>query len=282
MADLETLTRFWELYDMGYLPSIGAWVQVAPSSDLTTVLNAFNSLGEQELELFLIDPKGQTVAWHVADPLASNKTLRLDLETLVPEESLPFEGSVWVWARGSDEEGGSIGLQAIDLDFVDRTRPEGHSAGSVHVIFDFLDTLHLGPFMDYVSPRVLVDATPEGSQRYQNFLGLAHIPLDLDFPGAKLKITLTNEAGETRTADTVELSALGSWFGSLENLFPGMDEFLVRDGEERGYGVVNVREAQGRQTGLAGMLKVVDVVNGSMMVNHLNDRNFARPAMKEG
>ncbi|HJN76332.1 MAG TPA: hypothetical protein QGF58_20555 [Myxococcota bacterium] len=280
MADAVTLARFWQLYESGYLPSVGSWVQVAPDSDLTTVLNAFNSLGEQQLEIFLIDQSGSTVVWHVPDPLATNKTLRIDLETIIPAESLPFEGAVWVWALGDSSEG-SIGLQAIDLDFVDRTRPEGHSAGSVHIVFDFINTLSMGPFMDYVSPRVLVDATPEGSQRYQNYLGVAHIPLELGTAGMELEISLTNEAGETQTADPIELESMGSWFGSLEALFPGMPEFLARDGEDRGYGTVNVREANGRTTGLAGMLKVVDVVNSSLMVNHLNDRNFARPAMKE-
>ena len=32
---------------------------------------------------------------------------------------------------------------------------------------------------------------------------------------------------------------------------------------------------------LAGMVKVIDVVNGSMLVGHISDRSFARPTMKE-
>ena len=77
MADAVTLARFWQLYESGYLPSVGSWVQVAPDSDLTTVLNAFNSLGEQQLEIFLIDQSGSTVVWHVPDPLATNKMREL-------------------------------------------------------------------------------------------------------------------------------------------------------------------------------------------------------------
>ncbi len=281
MASNQTLLRFGELGALGYIPSIGAWVQVA--GNLTTVLNAFNTLGAQDMELFLFDSDGNDVATYAPpNKLATNSTLRLDLATLLDPSDLPFEGSVWVWALGDGDEG-HIGLQAIDLDFVDTTREAGYTAGSVHIIFDFLNTGNVGPFMDLVSPRLLVDRTPEGSERYLNYLGLAHLPFDetdIVGIGPELEISISNQAGETRVAtQTIRLNPLGSWFGMLESLFPDLRTFLAGSGD-RGYGSVNVQEKSGAVTGLAGMIKVVDMVTGELHVNHLNDRAFARPSQK--
>ena len=282
MADLATLQRFGQLYSAGYIPSVGAWVQVDPDNGLTTIFNAFNTLGNQLLELTLADPSGDTVATYVPDSaLGTNKTLRLDLEDLFDPDDLPFEGCIWVWAKGDDSQG-AIGLQSIDLDFVDRSRPAGHTLGSVHLIFDFLNTLGQGPYMDYVGPRIMTAETPEGSQRYLNYLGLAHIPLDLGNSGATVVITITNEDGDTWSADPIELASMGSWFGSLEALFPGLPDFLAREDGTGGYGALGVQEASNRITGLCGMVKLVDVLTSTMLVNHINDRNFARPAQKEG
>ena len=281
MADAATLQRFATLYGDGFLPSVGSWVQVAPAQGLTTILNAFNTLGNQQVELFLFDVGGTTVYNGTYD-IQTNHTLRLDLEDVVPSDALPFEGSLWMWAKGDTNEG-ALGLQAIDLDFVDRDMPAGHVMGSVHLIFDFINTLSIPPYMDLVTPRILVGETPEGSPTHQNFLGLAHAIVSLgDATGCELEITVSNEAGDTLAANqTIVLPALGSWFGDLHVLFPTLPEFLMRPGEKRGYGVVNVREKNSKRAGLAGMVKVVDVVSGSMLVGHLNDRHFARPAMKD-
>ncbi len=281
MADLATLQRFGQLYNQGYLPSVGSWVQVDPGAGLTTIFNAFNTLGNQVLELFLVEPSGGTVVTYEPGPLGTNKTLRLDLEDLFDPDDLPFEGCIWVWAKGDDSQG-SIGLQAIDLDFVDRSRPAGHTLGSVHLIFDFLNTLGQGPYMDYVGPRIMTAETPEGSQRYYNYLGLAHIPLDLGTSGASVVITIANEDGDTWSADPIALNSMGSWFGSLEALFPGLPDFLAREDGSGGFGVLGVQEASSRITGLCGMVKLIDVLTSSMSINHINDRNFARPAQKEG
>jgi len=281
MADIKTMQRFGELYREGYLPSVGSWVQVAPSQGLTTRLNAFNTLADQQVELFLFDEHGTTV--HTAAyTIATYHTLRLDLEDILPASALPFEGSLWCWCRGDTDEG-SLGLQAIDLDFIDRGMPAGHVMASVHLMFDFLDTLGIAPYMDLVTPRLLVGTTPEGSPTHRNYLGLAHILLGLgDTSGCELQLSVSNESGEVRqAAQTIKLPALGSWFGDLESLFPDMASFLMRDGEPRGYGVVNVRERNDLRAGLAGMVKIVDVVSGAMLAGHLNDRHFARPAMKD-
>ena len=283
MTDLVTLQRFVELASNGYIPSVGAWVQIDPANNLTTVLNAFNTLGDQSLELFLLNQSGYLVGAPIERTLERHKALRLDLEAVVDAANLPFEGSLWVWALGEPREG-HLGLQAIDLDFVDRTRPAGHVLGSVHLIFDFINTLGIPPYLDLLSPRVLVEETPEGAQRYRNFLGLAQVPVsgDAALEPARLEIRLSNEAGETRTAEqVVQLPTLGSWFGDLNALFGDFSEFLRRDGERRGYGVVNVREKNDTTVGMAGMIKVVDTVSGEMLVDHLNDRHFARPAMKD-
>ncbi len=282
MAKPQTLIRFNDLVTTGYFPSVGAWIQVAPSLNLTTILNAFNTLGNQSMEIFLFDQNGNDVGEMTQHTLGTNELLRLDIEDLVPEDQLPFEGCLWIWSRGDTAEG-NIGLQAIDLDFIDRTRPKGHVLGNVHLIFDFLNTLGHPPYLDLVSPRVLVGKTPEGADQYRNFLGIAHIPLDVsELMAPDYTISVTNEQGEKLGEETVSLPFLGSWFGSLESLFPTLPEFLMRPGESRGYGVVNVREQSNRQIGGAGMVKVVDQVSGELMVNHMNDRNFARPAMKDG
>lgn len=282
MATIETLQRFGDLLQQGYLPSVGAWVQVDSALNLTTLLNAFNTLGNQSVEIFLFDQNGDEVGEIVQRTIDTNKALRIDLEDLVPAQSQPFEGSIWLWCKGDTNEG-SIGLQAIDLDFIDRARPAGMVLGSVHLIFDFINTLGIGPYMDLVSPRILVDETPEGAPMYQNFLGIAHVPTtSFTLQGPTIEVTLTNEAGESRVAsEPIALPLLGSYFGDLRQLFPDMPDFLRRAGERRGYGVVGVRETNNATAGLAGMVKVVDTVTGSLLVGHLNDRNFARPAMKD-
>ncbi len=278
MTDIATLERFGVLYGTGFVPSIGGWIQVAPNLGISTVLNAFNTLGSQTVEIFLLNQAGDPV--HVQQlEVGSYEALRLDLEDVIPPASLPFEGSLWLWAKGATDEG-AIGLQAVDLDFVDRNRPDGYAAGSVHLMFDFLDTLDAGPFLDLVTPRVMAEKTPEGSDRYQNYLGLAQIPIN-DYGPPTLELTLSNEAGETLDAATLQIPVIGSWFGSLEALFPGLPDFLITDGARRGYGTLNVRDANDGYNGLVAMLKVVDVVSGEMLVNHLNDRSFARPAQKD-
>lgn len=279
MSDAATLERFSELYDDDFVPSIGGWVQVDPDLGLTTVLNAFNTLGTQTIEIFLLDQAGDPVFHEVMDPLGSYQALRLDLETIIPAESLPFEGSLWFWSKGATGEG-AIGLQAVDLDFVDRSRPDGYAQGSVHLMFDFLNTLGNAPYLDLVTPRVLAEKTPEGSDRYRNYIGMAQIPIS-DISSPTLELTIRNEFGDSLPAATVPMPLTGSWFGSLEALFPGLSDFLIGDGETRGYGTLNVRDANNGYNGLVAMLKVVDQVSGEMMVNHLNDRSFARPAQKE-
>jgi hypothetical protein len=281
MADTITLQRFSQLYSQGFLPSVGSWVQVAPGLGLTTLLNAFNTLGNQDVEMFLFDVDGATV-YTGTHYIPTNNTLRLDLENVVPPDALPFEGSLWMWCKGDDDEG-ALGLQAVDLDFVDHNMPAGHVMGSVHLIFDFINTLGIAPYMDLVTPRILVGETPEGSPTHQNFLGLAHVIVGLsDATGCELAITVSNEDGATIEANqTIVLPALGSWFGDLQVLFPTLPSFLMRPGEKRGYGVVNIREKNDKVAGLAGMIKVVDVVSGAMLVGHVNDRHFARPAMKD-
>ena len=279
MPDYARMERFQDLLRGGYLPAVGAWVQVAPEVGLTTWLNAYNTLGEQTMEICLIDQGGFTVGEVRETTLDSERVLHLDLESLLPGDTA-FEGSVWVWSRGATREG-SIGLRAIDLQFVDRRRPAGHIAGGVHLIVDFQNTLNIPPWVDLVCPRVLMEETPEGAPRYRNYLGVASIPIG-NPTGPRLEITLGNQDGETRIAEQiVEIPALGSWFGDLEVLFPDMAAFLrVGDGK-RGYGTLGVKEVDGQLTGLAGMVKVADQLSGELLVGHLNDRFFARPAMKE-
>ncbi len=278
MSDQATLERFNELYGLSWVPSVGGWVQVAPARGLSTVLNAFNTLGPQTLEIFLLDQAGDPVHTQVFE-LGTFQALRLDLETVLPQGALPFEGCIWVWCRGATAEG-SLGLQAIDLDFIDRNRPDGYTAGSVHLMFDFLDTQGIPPYLDLVAPRILAETTPEGSPRYENYLGLAQVPIS-DWVAPTLELTVTNEAGQRMDPATVALPVIGSWFGSLEALFPGLRDFLTPAGESRGYGALSVRDSNGARNGLVAMLKIVDVVTGEMLVDHLNDRSFARPAQKE-
>jgi len=281
MADSATITRFAQLYQDGYLPAVGSWVQVAPSQGLTTILNAFNTLGNQSFEIFLFDSDGHQV-FNDSATIQTNHTLRMDLEDVVPADALPFEGSIWTWCKGDTNEG-SLGLQAIDLDFIDHNMPAGHVVASVHLIFDFINTLGIPPYMDMVTPRLLVGETPEGGPTHRNYLGLAHVLVGLsDTSGCELVLTVSNEDGQDLEANqTIVLPALGSWFGDLQVLFPTLPEFLMRSGEKRGYGAVNVREKNSEVAGLAGMIKVVDVVSGAMLAGHFNDRHFARPAMKD-
>lgn len=281
MADIATLQRFSELYGAGYLPSVGAWVQVAPGLGLTTFINVFNTLAKQEIEYFLFNTDGNTV-YQDAHTLPTGQTLRIDLESVVPAAALPFEGSMWVWCKGDTDEG-SIGLQAIDLEFVDRNMPEGHVMGGVHLIFDFLNTNGTPPYLDLVSPRLLVGETPEGGAQYQNFVGLSHVVLGISsLTGPELVLTISDESGRVISAsETITLPPLGSWFGDLQAIFPNIQTDLMRSGQKRGYGTLNVRAVDDAVVGLAGMVKIVEVESGAMLVDHLNDRNFARPAMKD-
>ncbi len=283
MTDYASLIRFGELLDADYIPSVGAWVQIDKDAGLTSILNAFNTLGEQTIELFMFNQAGDSVGETFKTKLATNETLRLDLEDLLPAGTKKFEGAIWLWCKGADSEG-SIGLQAIDLDFVDRNLPKGFTLGSVHIIFDFLNTLNIAPWLDLVSPRVMVGKTKEGGPRFRNYLGLAHIPINDgsdEFPEPELVVTIANQEGETKVAAPIKVPILGSVFVHLESLFPDMPDFLMGDGTS-GYGSVGVRDKNSNLLGLASMIKVVDVQSGSMLVNHLNDRNFARPAMKDG
>lgn len=280
MADIALILKFVDLFEAGYLPSVGSWVQVAPNANLTTIVNFFNTLGPQDIELYLLDRAGDPVGDPVLFTMQTGEARRVDLAEHVEQ---PFEGAVWVWAKGSTSEG-SLGLQAIDLDFLDTSRPVGGQVlGSVHLLYDFVNTLGIPPYLDVVSPRVLVAKEPEGGPKYQNYLGLANVIVPPTPEPAELKLTLQNEAGEVLNAkETISLELLGSWFGNLEQsmLFPDLTDFLMGD-RDRGYGVIGVREANDVTTGLCAMIKVVDNLTGSMLVDHLNDRNFARPAMKD-
>jgi hypothetical protein len=279
MANLALIGTFVTLFNDGYIPSVGSWVQVDPGNNLTTIVNFFNTLGPQEVEAYLIDTAGNPVGDPITFTMAQGEAKRVNLADHVAQ---PFEGAIWVWGKGSTEEG-SIGLQAIDLDFLDTSRPVGGQVlGSVHLIYDFINTLGIAPYLDLVSPRVLVDREPEGGPKYQNFLGIAHVLVEgIEQP--TLRLTMQNENGEVLEAkETIWLDSLGSWFGNLEqpSLFPDLAAFLAGDGN-RGYGVVGIREVNDLTTGLCAMIKVVDNLSGSMLVDHLNDRNFARPAMKD-
>ncbi len=282
MADLVTMAHFDSLSARGHLPSIGAWVQVDPDRELTTVLNAFNTLGKQTTELWLLDQEGSGVANRTVT-IETNHTLRLDPETMLDPSDLPFEGSIWVWSLGAEASEGNLGLQAIDLDFVDRARPDGYTAASVHIIFDFINTLSMGPWLELISPKVVAERTHEGSDRYLNYIGMAHIVLHTDggLPRRpRLLLTLYNDQGDSRVSDPIVLEPHGSFFGALEFVFPGMHEFLATD-SSHGQGIVEITAADGEIEGMAAMIKVVDQLSGEMMVSHLNDRNFARPALKE-
>jgi len=281
MADFAILQRFGELLNSGYFPSVGSWVQVDPANGLSTIVNAFNTLGNQSMELFMFDQLGNRVGTDVTLQVATGKAQRFDLETLIPAASLPFEGSLWLWCRGDTAEG-NIGLQAIDLDFTDRNRADGYVLGTVHLLFDFINTLGIPPYLDLVSPRIMVDETPEGAPRYQNFLGMAHTPVSAgDLSGGDIVLTISNEDGETLTSAPIALPLLGSWYGDLGVLFPELPDFLPPTGSRRGYGVLGIREQAARQVGLCAMVKVVDRVSGALAVDHCNDRSFARPAMKD-
>jgi hypothetical protein len=280
MADIDILQRMALLAQGGYLPSVGSWVELAPP--ITTVLNAFNTLGRQSMELFLLDREGASVGAIQRRTLETGKALRLDLVELCEPQHLPFEGCLWIWTKGDTAEG-HLGLQAIDLDFIDRSRPDGHVRGTVHVIYDFLNTLKIPPYLDLVSPRVTVETTPDGAPRYGNFLGLAHVLVGRNLETPSLEISLINQAGEVLVASQrVELPLLGSRFVSLESLFPTLASFLQTPGEATGFGTVRVRElTPDTNVGLTAMLKVVDQLSGEISVDHLNDRAFARPPQKE-
>lgn len=284
MADPIALQDVQALAGAGYQVAVGSWVEIDPAAGLTTVLNAFNMLGPQQLELRLFDAAGNR-AGSSKHTLATTETLRLDLQTIVDAGKLPFEGCLWCWGKGGTAEG-NLNFQGIDLDFVDRNQPAGHVRGSVHLITDFTNTLGLGPYIDLVCPRIMVEATEEGGQRYQNFLGIAFAPTNI-FLGstssatAEMVVTLRNEKGDVMSANkTLLLPPMGSWFGDLAQLFPDMAAFLTPSGQKRGYGVLNVQEKLAATIGMAGMVKVVDTMTGAMLVDHLNDRNFSRPAQK--
>lgn len=283
MADAAALQDVQALASAGYQVAVGSWVQMDPSLGLTTRLNAFNLLGQQQLELRLFDQAGNKVG-SSRQTLQTNQSLRLDLETIVDAGKLPFEGCLWSWGKGGSE--GNLNFQGIDLDFIDRNQPEGHVMGTVHLITDFANTLSLGPYVDLVCQRIMVETTEEGGQRYQNFLGLAFAPTNI-FLGstgttpAELVITLRNENGDQLVSDkVVSLSPMASYFGDVATLFPTINEFLTPPGKRRGFGVLGVQEKSAQIVGVAGMVKVVDTLTGALLVDHLNDRNFSRPAQK--
>jgi len=175
----------------------------------------------------------------------------------------------------------NLGIQAMDLDFVDSTRPAGHVLGTVHVMQDFFDTLDIAPWLDLVSPRVMVGLDSDGAERWTNYLGMGHFPYASADP-AKLEIRVANEAGEWLTAKShVDVQLFGSAFVSLNALFPTLHEHLTKPGADIGYGAVNVREiTAGKNIGLCAMLKVMSNETGDFMVDHLNDRHFAKPTQK--
>ncbi len=278
MPSWSMIEAFADLTLDGYLGTLGAWVQV--SGSLTTRLNAFNTLDEQHIYAGLFDQQGFSVGEIWEGTIPAGRALRLDLATLVPAAKLPFEGAVWVACRGADGKA-NLGLQAIDLDFIDQDRPDGHILGTVHLMQDFFNTLGIAPWLDLISPRLMVGHDEAGAPRWTNYLGMAHYPVAGGDP-AKLEIRVANPAGQWLTAPSpIHVEVFGSAFLSLDALFPTLHEHLVAPGEAVGYGAVNVREiTPGKQIGLCAMLKIQDNQTGSLLVDHLNDRHFAKPTQK--
>jgi len=275
MVDLLAAQKLNDLTQDGYLASVAAWVQV--SGSVTTRLNAFNTLGEQHMVIGLLDQAGNLVGDWWEETLPNGRALRLDLADLLPAGVKNFEGAAWLLCKGTGAPS-NLGLQAMDLDFIDTTRPEGHVMGTVHVIQDFFNTLGLPPWLDMVCPRVMVELDEDEASRWTSFLGMAHFPTQGLEP-AVLQVRLANEAGEWIEAeDTITIDFMGSAFVSLESLFPKMHDHLLAPGKKRGFGAVNVREiTPNGRVGLCAMLKVVNNETGDFMVNHLNDRHFAKP-----
>ncbi len=270
--------RFGDLRRQGYQPAVGSWVQVLPSMGLSTVWDLGNFLGPQEIEVFLIDPDGLIAVEFRVDRLPAFARHRVDLGEYLPPDT-PFEGTLWVWARGLD--GPALSGTTMGLEFVDSTRPEGYCAASVHMLFDFFDTLDQPPFVDLVSPLVRVETTREGSPRFLNYLGIASLPIGSGTPDSgapELQISLSNASGAQQLSDRIPLELFGSSFRSLESLFPGMHEFLAGTAD-RGAGTVGVREASDAVTGIGAMLKVTDVLTGELCADHLIDRWFSRVSL---
>ncbi len=278
MPSWDMMQKIAELVQGGYLVTLGAWVQI--NSMVTTRLNAFNTLSDQHLYAVLFDEKGDTVGGLWEGNLTAGRALRLDLRTLLPAGTDSFEGAIWIAARGADGTA-NLGIQAMDLDFIDLSRPEGHVLGTVHVMQDFFDTLDIPPFLDLLSPRVILGRDSDGADRWTNYLGMASFPIASVDPGA-FEIRIANEAGDWLVADDlVSLPPFGSEFLSLNALFPDLHEHLGASGEDIGFGVLNVREtSEGKSIGLCAMLKVVSNETGDFMVDHLNDRHFAKPTQK--
>ncbi len=278
MVDVLVAQKLNDLYLDGYLPSVGAWVQVAGS--VTTRLNAFNTLGEQHMFVGLLDQAGNMVGEWWEGTLPDGQALRLDLATLLPPGVTSFEGSTWMLCKGTTAPS-NLGLQAIDLDFIDTSRPEGHVMGTVHVIQDFFNTLGIAPWLDLISPRVMVEIYDDDASRFTSYLGMAHFPTE-GLESAVLEVRLANETGDWIEANkTVEIDFMGSAFVSVESLFPTMRDHLVAPGERLGFGALNVREiTPNGRVGLCAMLKVVNNETGDFMVNHMNDRHFAKPTQK--
>ena len=276
MTDWNYLQKLADLTQDGYLPTLGAWVQVA--GPVTTRLNAFNTLSSQHLVVALLDQDGDLAGPLWEGTVPAGRALRLDLATLLTKP--PFEGAVWVAAKGEDGKG-DIGIQAMDLDFIATSRPAAHVLGTVHMMQDFYNTLGIAPWLDLLSPRVTIEVGPDGEALTTNFLGLAHHPID-SADGSELEIRVANEAGEWLVAkDHLKVPALGSAFLALEVLMPTLREHLVKPGATRGFGTVNVREmTPGGTVGLCAMLKVTDNETGDFRVDHLNDRHFAKPTQK--
>lgn len=279
MPDWKMVEKFVNMIQDGYLGTLGAWVQIA--SPITTRLNAFNTLEKQHVNIGLFDQGGFLKGEIWDGTIDSGHALRLDLATLLGPDAPPFEGAVWVACKGQDAGEHNLGLQAIDLDFVDTSRPEGHVLGTVHVIQDFFNTLGIAPWLDLVSPRVLVEVDEIGAPRYTNYLGMAHHPVS-SADSAVIEVRVANEAGEWLAAEQkITVPVFGSAFVSLETLIPGLPAHLMGPGGTRGYGAVNLREVTaGAQVGLCAMLKVTNNETGDFMVDHLNDRHFAKPTQK--
>ena len=278
MVDVMAAQKLNDLTQDGYLASVGAWVQVA--GPVTTRLNAFNTLGEQHMFVGLLDQAGNMVGDWWEGTLPDRHALRLDLATLLPAGITLFEGAVWLLCKGTGAPS-NLGLQAMDLDFVDTSRPKGHVMGTVHVIQDFFNTLGIAPWLDMVCPRVMVELDGDGASRWTSYLGMAHFPTQGLEP-AVLQVRLANESGDwIEASKTIQIPFMGSAFVSVESLFPTMHDHLLGPGEQLGFGALNVREiTPGGHVGLCAMLKVVNNETGDFMVNHLNDRHFAKPTQK--
>ncbi len=153
--------------------------------------------------------------------------------------------------------------------------------GTVHLMQDFFNTLGLPPWLDLISPRLMVGYDEAGAPRWTNFLGLAHHPVTSGQP-ARVQVRVANTDGEWLDApEPLVVPLFGSRFVSIESLIPGLDEHLGVQGTQPAFGAINVREVTpAGQIGLCAMLKVTDNETGDFLVDHLNDRHFAKPTQK--